>query len=124
MIKMNRSLALGLLLVAPLAAPPKGSLAKPRAARAPAASSPRLPILDMHLHARRADHYGANPEPMCTPFERMPYWDPIRPIAEGLTFGDTPPCETPVPAAKTDDEVMRQTIAAMELRNVFGLLGG
>ena len=51
-----------------------------------------LPIIDMHLHVRRADYVGPNPPPMCAPFTRMPYWDPSRPIEEGLDFGDEPPC--------------------------------
>ena len=35
----------------------------------------RLPIIDMHLHARRAAYVGDNPAPMCTPFEIMPRAD-------------------------------------------------
>lgn len=36
----------------------------------PAAAQP--PIIDMHMHARKADYMGANPPPMCTPFAEMP----------------------------------------------------
>ena len=43
------------------------------------AAQPRLPIIDMHLHARRADYLGPNPPSMCVPFERMPRWDPSQP---------------------------------------------
>ncbi len=39
----------------------------------------RLPIIDMHLHARKADYIGTQPPPMCTPFTHMPRWDPDRP---------------------------------------------
>lgn len=83
----------------------------------------RPPILDMHLHARRADYIGPNPPAMCTPFQRMPLWDQRQPIASGLTFA-SPPCADPIPAATTDDQVMRQTIAVMEKRNIIGMVSG
>lgn len=31
-----------------------------------------LPIIDMHMHARTAHHYGPNPGPVCAPVDRMP----------------------------------------------------
>ena len=62
----------------------------------------RLPIIDMHLHARRADYAGRSPPPMCTPFARLPRWDPAPPIATGL-IRRRAACANPVPAATTDD---------------------
>jgi hypothetical protein len=47
----------------------------------------RLPIIDMHLHARKADYIGSNPPAMCTPFEVMPRWDPAECLDAGMTFG-------------------------------------
>ena len=38
----------------------------------------RLPIIDMHLHARKADYIGSDPPPMGTPFEVKPRWDPVQ----------------------------------------------
>jgi predicted TIM-barrel fold metal-dependent hydrolase len=87
-------------------------------------AQPRPPIIDMHLHARRANYLGPDPPPMCTPFDRMPRWDPSHPIATGLTFGDRPPCQTPIPAATTDERVMRETLAVMEKRNIIGMVSG
>jgi hypothetical protein len=85
----------------------------------------RLPILDMHMHARRADHYGPPPIPMCTPFERMPSWDPAEPFEKAFdAFLKTAPCKEPVQSAMTDDEVLRQTVAVMERRHMIGMLGG
>jgi predicted TIM-barrel fold metal-dependent hydrolase len=84
----------------------------------------RLPIIDMHLHARKADYIGSNPPPMCTPFEVMPRWDPARPFDTGMTFHKTPPCKQPIPASRTDEEVMRQTIAVMNKRNIIGMVSG
>jgi len=84
----------------------------------------RLPIIDMHLHARKADYIGSDPPPMCTPFEVMPRWDPAQSLEAGMTFHKNPPCRKPVPAARTDDDVLRQTIAVMNKRNIIGMVSG
>jgi len=81
------------------------------------------PILDMHLHARRAGYAGDNPPPMCTPFPIMPRAD-ARGVREGLEFNVMPPCERPIPAATTDEQVMRETIAVMERHNIIGMVSG
>jgi predicted TIM-barrel fold metal-dependent hydrolase len=83
----------------------------------------RLPIIDMHLHARRAAYAGDDPPAMCTPFTIMPRSDPARSVYEGMAF-NAPPCAQPIPAATTDDEVMRETIAAMERFNIYGVVSG
>src|SRR5687767_13859223 len=83
----------------------------------------RLPIIDMHLHARKADYIGSNPPPMCTPFEVMPRWDPAQSL-DAMTFNKIPPCKQPIPAARTDEEVLRQTIAVMNKRNIIGMVSG
>ena len=89
-----------------------------------ASAQKRLPIIDMHLHARKADYAGADPPPMCTPFEVMPRWNPAQPIDEGLTFHKDPPCKRPIPAASTDEQVMRDTLAVMNKRNIIGMVSG
>ena len=81
-----------------------------------------LPILDMHMHAREAAHYGETGLPMCAPVERMPRWD-----QRFAMFADTtapPPCSKPFFSPTTDGEVLAQTIASMERHNVYGVLGG
>ena len=83
----------------------------------------KLPIIDMHLHARKADYIGPNPPPMCTPFAVMPRWENARPIDTGLT-SDAPPCAKPIPAATTDEQVMSETLAVMEKRNIIGMVSG
>jgi predicted TIM-barrel fold metal-dependent hydrolase len=84
----------------------------------------RLPIIDMHLHARKADYIGDNPPSMCTPFEVMPRWDPAEQLDDGMTFNKMPPCDHPIPAARTDEDVLRQTIAVMNKRNIIGMVSG
>lgn len=79
------------------------------------------PILDMHMHARTAAFYGPPPMPICAPVERMPRWDPAKPMWED---GSPAPCRTPLMSPMTDDELLYQTVEIMERRNVVGVLGG
>lgn len=90
-----------------------------------AAASPtaKLPIIDMHLHARSAAYTGANPLPMCTPFRIMPRSDPKNGVLEGMEMNG-PPCDTPVPAATSDAEVLEGTIREIDANNIFGVLSG
>lgn len=83
----------------------------------------REPIIDMHLHVRAADYAGENPPPMCAPFQVMPRSDNRDGIYEGMTF-DRQPCESPIPAAASDEQVMRDTLAAMERFNIYGVVSG
>ncbi len=94
------------------------------AACAPATTpaTSRLPIIDMHLHARHADYIGPNPPPMCAPFTVMPRSDAADPSA--LAFAADPPCAHPIFPATTDDAVMLETIAIMERRNIIGMISG
>jgi hypothetical protein len=71
----------------------------------------RMPIINMHLHARTADYYGPPPLPMCAPVERMPLWD------AGAYLEKLPPCKNPIWSPKTDEELMRQTISVMQRYN-------
>jgi uncharacterized protein len=89
-----------------------------------ASAQPRMPIIDMHMHARHADYMGPNPPPMCAPFLTMPRNDPALPPGAGMTFERMPPCDAPIPAATTDDQVMRDTLAVMERRNIIAMVSG
>lgn len=83
----------------------------------------REPIIDMHLHVRAASYAGENPPPMCAPFEVMPRSDNWEGIYEGMTF-NRQPCEKPIPAAASDEQVMRDTLAAMDKFNIYGVVSG
>lgn len=100
--------------------PPSGS-DSPRSAKE-AARTTRLPILDMHMHARTASFYGTPPLPICAPVERMPRWDQRKPMWQDESA--PPPCRNPLMSPETDDELLRQTLATMERHNVIGVLGG
>ncbi len=82
----------------------------------------RLPIIDMHLHARRANYMGPNPPPMCAPFVVMPRAEAGS--AQDFIFNVMPPCPDPISTATTDDAVMRETIAIMKKRNIIGMVSG
>ena len=89
-------------------------------ARRTAAAPP--PILDMHMHARSAAHYGATGLPLCAPVSRMPRWDQRQPFGEYDMSSSL--CRTPLVSPATDAEVLQQTLASMERHHVFGMLGG
>ena len=89
-----------------------------------ATAADRLPIIDMHLHARQAKYSGDNPMPMCAPFLVMPRSDPKQGPAAGMAMNIDPPCEKPIPAARTDEQVMRDTITVMERHNIIGMVSG
>jgi predicted TIM-barrel fold metal-dependent hydrolase len=79
----------------------------------------------MHLHALLADANGPPPLGLCVPLQEYP----LANFSEDWekTFIDwqkQPPCRDPVWSPETDLELMQQTIAVMNRRNVFGVLSG
>src|SRR5688572_5605416 len=95
--------------------------------RAPAASSQRQPdpIIDMHMHALAADEQGPPPLGMCTPFPEYTAWDPKAPYPDlFLSKFKKPVCADPIWSPMTDAELMNQTIAIAERRNIVGVLSG
>ena len=91
----------------------------------PVAAQRREPIIDMHMHALAADAQGPPPLGMCTPFPEFPAWDPA------TSYGDLfigrfkkPACADPIWSPATDDELMNQTLALAERRNIIGVLSG
>jgi predicted TIM-barrel fold metal-dependent hydrolase len=56
---------------------------------------------------------------------RMPHWDQQEPYPETfMRVFKQPQCEDPVRSPMTDEELMNQTIAEIEKRNVYGVLSG
>ncbi len=83
------------------------------------------PIIDMHLHASTADANGPPPLALCVPIMEWPVRDPQRSWAEVyIGWQKEPPCPDPVWSPRTDEALMRETIAALERRNVIGVLSG
>jgi predicted TIM-barrel fold metal-dependent hydrolase len=78
------------------------------------------PIIDMHLHAR-APGPIAGASPLCAPPPAMPRWDNSKPIDAGL---HTPGCAHPLSPSATGEEVMRDTIAILNRRNIVAMASG
>jgi predicted TIM-barrel fold metal-dependent hydrolase len=84
----------------------------------------RLPVIDMHLHAFPADAQGPPPLAMCTPM-KLPAWDQTIPYAAAfMDMMKRPTCDDPVWSPETDEEVLSQTVDAMERHNIVGVLSG
>jgi uncharacterized protein len=84
------------------------------------------PIIDVHVHADRADSNGPPPMAVCAPGVGYPALDPNKeswPQAF-MAFAKKPPCQDPVWGPTSDEEVMKQSIAALKRRNVIGVVSG
>jgi uncharacterized protein len=85
-------------------------------------AQPRLPIIDMHMHARTAGHYGPPPQPMCAEVRDMPFWDQTKTFGESLG-SNPPPCKLLMSPA-TDEKLLQETLEVMKRYKMVGVLGG
>ena len=84
----------------------------------------RPPVIDMHMHALAADAQGPPPMAMCTPM-KLPVWDQTIPYeAVFMDMLKRPTCDDPVWSPETEEELLSQTLGAMERRNIVGVLSG
>ena len=97
-----------------------------------AASSPAemraqraLPVIDVHVHAASANSQGPPPLGVCVNGPGWPVWDQQKPWPDTfLVTLKKPRCSDPVWSPMTDDELRQLTIAALERRNIVGVLSG
>jgi predicted TIM-barrel fold metal-dependent hydrolase len=83
------------------------------------------PIIDVHMHALSADEQGPPPLGMCTPFPDYGAWDPRMSYPDQfLAKFKRPECRDPVWSPMTDAELMNQTLAIADRRNIVGVLSG
>lgn len=83
------------------------------------------PIIDMHLHAFRSDAQGPPPLGLCAPPDGYPALDAR--VAWSDVFMEwlkNPPCKAPIWSPETDDDLMKQTLAVLERRNIIGVTSG
>ncbi|MGH7711455.1 MAG: amidohydrolase family protein, partial [Gemmatimonadaceae bacterium] len=91
----------------------------------PLSAQPRLPIIDMHLHAVAADANGPPPLALCVPISAFPVHDPRASWGETfIQWQKKPLCASPVWSPMTDEALMNETIAVLKRRNVIGVLSG
>src|SRR5215218_9964784 len=83
------------------------------------ANSP--PIIDMHLHAHSLSQYGGG-MPNCSNDQEIVY--PGADPREPFSLGRLKTCASPMPAAATDELLMRDSLAALERHNIFAVTAG
>jgi uncharacterized protein len=86
-----------------------------------ASAADRPPIIDMHLHAHTLQDYGGGGR-VCTNDEpiEFPGVDPRQPI----TIEAVMRCAHPRDAARTDEAVMRDSLAQLERFNIYAVTSG
>jgi len=89
-----------------------------------ASAQGRLPIIDMHMHARTAGHYGTPPQPMCAEVTRMPLWDQTKSFGESLASQSGPPPCKLLMSPLSDEDLFSQMMAVMKRYKMVGVLGG
>lgn len=85
------------------------------------------PVIDMHLHAVPIDGNGPPPVTICAPFDAYPARDPAVPAIQFFAtemVGPNAPCDRRLVSPATQDELIAQTIEAIERHNVIGVTSG
>ena len=73
-------------------------------------SADRPPIIDMHLHAHSLSQYGGG-MPNCANDQEIVY--PGADPREPFSLGRLKTCASPMPAAATDELLMKESLAAL-----------
>lgn len=84
-------------------------------------SSGGLPIIDMHMHAIPVDSFGKGRE-FC-PGDQWKTFPGIDP-RQDITPRNLEDCPNPLRPPESDEDLLRQTIEAMEKFNIVGVLAG
>lgn len=81
----------------------------------------RLPIIDMHLHATGVSSFGG-PMSVCTNEQNVhfPGLDPREP----MTVERASACDTRLPSASTDAQLLAETIRMLDMYNIFAVTAG
>lgn len=89
--------------------------------RSPQSSAVRPPIIDMHLHAHSLSQYGGG-MPNCANNQGVSF--PGANPREPNVFGHLKTCDSQMPAAATDELLMRESLAILERQNIFAVTTG
>ncbi len=83
------------------------------------------PVIDMHLHALKADDQGPPPIGFCLPVIDLPVMDPSKDYRpQFFAWVDRGNCKYRIVSPKTDSELMIKTIAIMKKNNVYAVVSG
>lgn len=83
------------------------------------------PIIDMHFHALGAADQGPPPTTICAPYESWAILDPSQPIEAYLKdFLVDPKCSHRITSPKTDAELLKRNIEALNRSNVIAVASG
>jgi predicted TIM-barrel fold metal-dependent hydrolase len=80
------------------------------------------PIIDMHLHAHTLSMYGTPPPAVCTNDQEIvfPGLDPREPFTQERVKS----CPSPLPAPRTDEELLRGMLDVLERHNIRAVTSG
>ncbi len=81
-----------------------------------------LPIIDMHMHANKANFAGPPPIPYCIHVDEWPVSATGDKWLE-ILMNDTT-CKREIMSQKTDEDVMNKTFEIMKRRNVYAVASG
>lgn len=88
-------------------------------------STSALPIIDMHMHALKADAQGPPPVTFCLPRTEMMIWDPSTNYTESFAkWINGKDCKQAIVSPTTGEEIMKRTLAIMKKHNMYGMLSG
>ncbi len=90
------------------------------------APAQKLPIIDMHMHAVKANAYGPPPITFCLPVAELPMMDQQRPYPEQFLeqLISNGSCKIKVVSPLLDEEVFTRTVAMMKKYNMYGVASG
>jgi uncharacterized protein len=80
-----------------------------------------LPIIDMHLHCLSVNEFALVPQELPAPVKNFDSWDPKD---SAIAYFRRISSANPVRAAKTDDELIRRTVAILEKYNIYAAANG
>ena len=105
---------------------PVFGVANPDTLVPPPPPSRPLPVIDVHLHAGTATSQGPPPVAICMHWFDRPGWDPglNTMVEEFMGVMANPPCDDPIWSPETDQELLEETLEALERLNVFGIASG
>lgn len=85
----------------------------------------KLPIIDVHLHAMKADDQGPPPITFCLPVTDLPLSDPATEYGpQFFNWLNRKDCNKKMVSPLTDTGLMNRTVEIMKKNNIYGIISG